>query len=523
MSVPTPRLRSARARLALPLLAAALWAPACSCQPSGTAATAAEVRPAAVAGSFYPAEPGRLQAAVKAFLADAVPPRGTRPLALVVPHAGYVYSGQIAADAWRQAQGQDYDVVVLLGTNHTSATFRGAAVSPASGFATPIGVAEVDRRAVAALRAADPGVAVDAGVHAREHSIEVQVPFAQVALPGVPILPVVVSSEDPGFCASLGRALAKSLAGRRPLIVASSDLSHYPTYDAARASDAAVLAAATRLDPEALHAAAEAQMQAGRPGLQTCACGQGAIMTALAAAKALGARRGVVLSWANSGDTPLGDRSRVVGYGAVTLDASSGGPDSAALSPQSQAAADVPLTAEDRKALLELARHTLERWFATGTVPLARGFSPAAWRPQGVFVTLTERGELRGCIGHMAEDMPLAQTVEAMTLAAAFEDSRFAPLEASELKDVEIEISVLTPLRKVAGPQDVVLGRDGVQIRKGGRAAVFLPQVATEQGWDLDALMENLCLKAGLARDAWKSDAEFWTFRSVKFAESGEH
>ncbi len=510
----------------LPLLAAALWASACSCQPLAATTTAArtEVRPAAVAGQFYPAEPGRLQAAVKAFLADAVPARGTRPLALVAPHAGYVYSGQIAADAWRQAQGQACDVVVLLGTNHTMAGFRGAALSPAGGFRTPLGVAEVDARAAAALRAADPEVVENAAVHEREHSIEVQVPFAQVVQPGVPILPVVVSSEDPAFCARLGRGLAKALAGRRALIVASSDLSHYPGYDVARASDGTVLAAMTRLDPVALHGAIAAQMTAGRPGLATCACGEGAVMTALEAAKALGARRGVVLSWANSGDTAVGDRARVVGYGAVMLDAGPGGPDTAALGalpragqPADEAAA---LTSADRRALLALARRTLERWFATGTLPLARGFSPAATRPQGAFVTLLERGQLRGCIGHMAEDLPLAQTVQSMALSAAFEDTRFPQLQPTELKDLEIEVSVLTPLRRVAGPRAVVIGRDGVQIRKAGRAAVFLPEVPVEQGWDLNALMENLCLKAGLPKDAWTSGAEFWTFRSIMFRES---
>ena len=524
MSNPSPRRPFARARawLALPLLIAAAWSFTCACEPlaSTTTTTGADIRPPAVAGSFYPKEPGRLQAAVKAFLADAVPARGTRPVALVLPHAGYLYSGQIAADGWRQVQGQAYDLVVLLGTNHTTAGFAGAAVSPAGGFRTPLGVAEVDGKAAAALRAADRAIVVDAAVHEREHSIEVQVPFAQTALPGVPILPVVVSSEDPATCARIGQALARALAGRRPLIVASSDLSHYPGYDAARAADGAVLAAMTRLDPAALHGTIAAQMRAGHRGLETCACGEGAVLVALEAARALGARRGVVLSWANSGDMAVGDRSRVVGYGAVMLAAGPGGADTSVLAPAAEAPADAPLTPGDRRALLALARRTLERWFATSTVPLPRGLSPATARRQGAFVTLLERGELRGCIGHMAEDLPLAQTVESMALAAAFEDTRFAQLAPGELKDVEIEISVLTPLQRVAGPGAVVIGRDGVQIRKAGRAAVFLPQVPVEQGWDLNALMENLCLKAGLPKDAWKSGAEFWTFRSILFRES---
>jgi hypothetical protein len=507
--------------IALPVLLAVTLVFSTSTCSSPVATTAkAAVRPPAVAGQFYPKEPAKLEAAVKAFLADAVPARGERPVALVLPHAGYVYSGQIAADGWRQAAGQAYDLVVILGTNHTIAGFSGAAVYPGAGFRTPLGVAEVDAAAVAALLATGGPLQSDARVHEREHSIEVQVPFAQVVLPGVRILPVVVGTEDPLVLARIVQALARVLAGRHALIVASSDLSHYPDYEGSIAADRAVLGAMARFDVAGLQEVETAQLRAGHPGLETCACGEGAVVVAMETARALGARRGIVLSRANSGDVPVGDPARVVGYGAVMFCAGRGETDTAALDLPAAPAADATLGPADQKALLALARRTLERWFATGTVPLPRGYSPAARRRQGAFVTLYKRGELRGCIGHMAEDRPLAQNVGAMALSAAFEDPRFPPLEPAELKDVEIEISALTPLARVAGPDAVEIGRDGVQIRKDGRVAVFLPQVPVEQGWDRDALMENLCLKAGLAKDAWKSGAEFWTFRSIHFRES---
>ena len=509
------------AGIALPvLLAATVVFGGATCSSPAATTPKAGVRPPAVAGQFYPQEPARLEAAVKAFLADAVPARGERPIALVLPHAGYVYSGQIAADGWRQAAGQAYDLVVILGTNHTTPGFSGVAVYPGAGFRTPLGVAEVDTAAAAALLAMGGAIVADTRVHEREHSIEVQVPFAQVVLPGVRILPVVVGTEDPLALARFVQALARVLAGRHALIVASSDLSHYPDDEGSVAADRAVLTAIARMDGAGLQQVAAAQLRAGHRGLETCACGEGAIMVAMESARALGARRGIVLSRANSSDVPVGDPARVVGYGAVMFCAGRGEMDAAALDPPAAAAADTALGPADQKALLRLARRTLERWFATGTVPLPRGFSPAARRRQGAFVTLYAHGELRGCIGHMAEDRPLVQNVGAMALAAATEDPRFPPLEPAELRDIEIEISVLTPLERVAGPEAVVLGRDGVQIRKDGRVAVFLPQVATEQGWDRDALLENLCLKAGLAKDAWKSGAEFWTFRSIHFRES---
>jgi len=289
------------------------------------------VRPPAVAGSFYPEEPRRLAAHVQALLAQALPPRDGRPIALVVPHAGYAFSGLIAADAWRQVQGQSYDVVVLLGTNHTAGFFSGISVFIGSGFRTPLGVVQVDEKASSGLLAADHDCSSDPGPHEREHSIEVQLPFLQSVLPGVPILPVIVSDEDPHVCARLGVALANVLTGRRALVVASSDLSHYPTYEVSAAVDGAVLAAMARLDPDGLRQTIAREEGAGHRGLDTCACGLAPVLVALAAARTLGATRGVVISHASSGDVPLADRARVVGYGAVLFTAGEPGADLTAL------------------------------------------------------------------------------------------------------------------------------------------------------------------------------------------------
>ncbi len=482
--------------------------------PAGCTASTSAERPPAVAGRFYPADPVQLETAVRAFLRDAKPPRGERPLVIVVPHAGYLFSGQIAADAFRQTMDFDYDVVVILGTNHSTPGLAGVALYDGDAYRTPLGPAEVDKDLVRELIALDPLFKPQADAHAGEHSVEVEVPFVQIALPGVKIVPAIVGSSDPEAFARAGRALARALAGRRSLIVASSDLSHYPAYDDALISDRAVLAAMAGGDPAALQRVMDTQMKAGRPGLSTCACGEAPVSTAMEAARSLGAGHGIVLSYANSGNCMVGERSRVVGYGAVMFAAGTGPADLSAL-----AAGETPSAAElssaDGKALLDFARETIRRYLLTTTTPLPRDLPPGLSRPQGVFVTLKKQGELRGCIGHTVADLPLGQVVGSMALQAAFNDPRFSPLEQTELDEITIDVSLLSPLVRVKGPDDVVLGRDGVSFRKDGHTGLFLPEVAVEQGWNREQLMNNLCRKAGLPEASWRKGGELYTFTTT--------
>jgi hypothetical protein len=240
----------------------------------------------------------------------------------------------------------------------------------------------------------------------------------------------------------------------------------------------------------------------------------------MAAARELGATRGTVVSYANSGDGLAGDLSRVVGYGSVMFTEGKEPPDATVLEPAKIPTPDAPIPAADKKTLLKIARESLRRFMATDTLPLIRNVSPRLQSPQGAFVTLKKRGELRGCIGHIPPDYPLARAVGTMALHAAFSDTRFPQLAQGELEAVEIEISVLTPAKPISRPQDIVVGRDGVVISKNGKSAVFLPQVAIEQKWGRTELLDNLCIKAGLPRDAWKEAAQFSVFQAIVFAES---
>jgi AmmeMemoRadiSam system protein B/AmmeMemoRadiSam system protein A len=478
------------------------------------------VRPPAVAGQFYPDNPARLKLAIQKFMEDAVPPRAEHTIAIVVPHAGYIYSGQICADAFRQASGQPIDVVVILGTNHTTAGFDRISVYPSGAFRTPLATTEVDESVAKALLEGDKDCVVKTEVHAREHSVEVQIPFVQVLFPSAQIVPVVVGEPDVAMCSRFGQVLAKALKGRKALIVASSDLSHYPPYEDAVLVDHQTLTAIARLDPKELSQQIQNSMQGKYRNLSTCACGEAPVLAAMAAAKALGATRGIVVSYANSGDSPVGDHSRVVGYGAVAFAAGESSPDLKGLERPKASSASQPLSPSEKRTLLSFARGTLNRFFLTETVPLARNMSPRLQVPQGAFVTLKKHGDLRGCIGNMASTAPLGQTVGAMAMAAAFQDTRFTQLSPTEMKDIEIEISVLTPMKPLSHPEEIVVGRDGVVLRKGDKSGVFLPQVATEQGWNRTQLLDNLCLKAGLPTGSWKKDAQLLAFQAEVFKEA---
>lgn len=479
-----------------------------------------DVRSPTFAGRFYPDSAPVLKLAVQKFMEDAVPARVKDPVAIIVPHAGYLYSGQICADGYRQVSGRPYDTVVILGTNHTNPGFGKISVFSGDGYRTPLGIAGVDKGMASALAAADPDCVLEDLLHVREHSVEVQVPFVQFLFPKARIVPVIVGTQEVDACQRFGRALAKVIRGTRTLIVASTDLSHYPDAKDAAAVDGETLAAVATLDATVLHEKIRSLMNRHVPNLDTCACGEAPMMAAMTAAKALGATAGTVVSYLNSGDVPVGERERVVGYAAVALASGTEKPSVERKNGSTKTPDHVTLTPSEKKTLLAFARESIARYLATRTIPLARGFDPRLQIHRGVFVTLLKKGELRGCIGHVPADTPLVHLVGAMALKSAFGDPRFYPLGDEELGQVEIEISMLTLPRIVSGPADFLVGRHGVILQKEGHAALFLPQVAPREGWGRDETLDHLCLKAGLDKGCWKEGARLSTFEAIVFSES---
>jgi AmmeMemoRadiSam system protein B/AmmeMemoRadiSam system protein A len=463
------------------------------------------VKKSNVAGAFYPGDADALRADIAGYLRDvSVQKRGTvAPHAVIVPHAGYVYSAPVAAYAYHEVQGRAYDAVVVIAQSHYF-DFNGGATISADAYETPLGEVPVQKILRDDLIARGV-VSVDDHVFEKEHSLEVQLPFVQTVLPNVPVVPVIFGRTDGTQMRAFAEAVFALAQRSRILLVCSSDLSHYHPYTRAQALDAATAETVVAGDLAAL----ATKMQSGECEF----CGYTPVFVFMLYSHLWGDAR-VLLRAANSGDT-AGDRSRVVGYmSVVSLPA-----DKQAQSTRTSSEGDA-LTKDQQDDLLALARQTVEMYVTSGKVPDARSDDPVFSQVRGAFVTLHKNGELRGCIGNYGKE-PLAKTIVNMAVAAASEDPRFKPVTREELKDIEIEISVLSPLRRARSADEIVLGKHGVIVKKGFRQGVFLPQVATETGWSKEEFLGQLCAqKAGLPYNAWADPStELTVFTAQVFSE----
>jgi len=452
-------------------------------------------RPAAVAGMFYPASTAELTRQVDELLAAASGhERAPAPKALIAPHAGYVYSGPIAASAYAQVRSLRGRVrrVVLLGPVHR-VPVRGLALPAAASFATPLGEVPIDAESVAALRDL-PQVVDSAPAHADEHSLEVQLPFLQRALGEFSLLPLAVGEAS---AEEVAEVLDRLWGGDETLIVVSSDLSHYLPYDAARQIDRDTVDHLLSLDVELDH---------------DRACGATPINGLLLAARRRGLRAELI-DLRNSGDT-AGDRRRVVGYAAIAFRPTPGA---------ARAEAEVGEAVDKGRVLLAHARSAIVE--ALRLAPHPAPEHAFLQRPGASFVTLRSAGDLRGCIGSLQARRTLGADVRANAVAAAFDDPRFAPLRAAEYDQIAVEVSVLSatsPL-PVASEYDLHTqlraGVDGLILEFGPRRSTFLPQV-----WDVlpgaREFVDELKRKAGLPREYWSDELRFSRYTVEKFTET---
>jgi MEMO1 family protein len=484
------------------------------------------MRPMAVAGppgmGFYLEDPDALKAQVDGFLERAKPRDVTGDIvALMVPHAGHEYSGLVAAYAYKLLQGKPYSTVILIGNSHRT-PFQGAALSDDDAWETPLGPVEVDRAGTDQLAACGPPFVKSRAAHAQEHSLEVQLPFLKEVLPGAKIVPILLCEASEDVRRKVADALVPLLRRPEVLLIASSDMSHFPSYEGAQQSDSAMLEAIATLDVARIARADDRLMGSGIRGLECTLCGLDAVETAIMAAKQVDVNQAVVLRRASSADTAPETKNQCVGYGAVAFTAPQGargkaGPGAKAETPTGEST----LTREEKVRLLKVARQALEACCGRGKEPsLDPQGSAALARKTACFVTLKIGGRLRGCIGELEAREPLIEAVRHKAESAALEDPRFMPVSAREVPALSIEISAMSPLRKVASPDEIVVGKHGVVVRQGLQSGVFLPQVAPEQGWDRDTMLTILCTeKAGLPGDAWRKGADLWVFTADVFGE----
>ena len=488
--------------------------------------TAASTRPEAVAGSFYTADPADLRAQVVEMLAIASDRDPSR--ALVVPHAGYVYSGAVAGRAFATLDGVSVRRVILLGPSHHEA-FSGGAL-PArdiDSFSTPLGKVVVDTRALEALRG-DPDFRGPASAHGPEHCLEVELPFLQVAVPGAKIVPILVGA---GTTTDMARRMARALApllDDHTVVVVSSDFTHHgdryrwAPFSGPEIGDQLVrLGSATAgrlaaIDPAGFSHQVEVS------GDTVCGARPAIVLAELLAHAFTGT--GEVLEVTTSGHR-TGSWDLSVTYAAVAF--------TGTWTAWSTPAPAPPLSeigAEEGARIVALARAGLETYLLhDGSVAewYASPHDPAVSTAlAGAFVTLNHRGlepgdpgRLRACMGVIEAEQPLEDAVIQAAVWAA-RDPRFPRLQAGELENLQVEVSVLSPARPVPGPDAIEVGTHGVILEKGSHRALFLPQVAVEQGWDRATMLDHLARKAGLPDDGWRKGAHFEVFTAQVFGEA---
>ena len=475
------------------------------------------VRPATQANRFYTGDAKELSEEVDSLLALHRGETEYRDVAaLIVPHAGYYFSGNVAAAAYMAVpKDKQYKRIFLLGPSHHEWLDGASVNTEADYYATPLGQVKVDRETAVALMAADSVFRYEPKAHDREHCLEVQLPFLQRRFGNgkstqtsedsvPPIVPIIISTNDFQKLKRIAEALKPYLTDEN-LFIVSSDFSHYPKYEDACKVDALTGKAVESGDVEQFIAALEENARSGVLGLSTSACGELAIVTLLMMIDSTYEVKH--LMYQNSGDADESDHSRVVGYHAFAI----------VRNGQTRTDADFSLSDEEKRMLKEIAmtsiKDSLDGKPISHHSPLTSHLSEKC----GAFVSLHKHGRLRGCIGHFGEDMPLHEIVAEMARAAAFEDPRFMPVTADELADIDIEISVLTPMRRIQSLDEFELHRHGIYIRKGYRSGTYLPQVADEVNWTKEEFVSHCAQdKAGIGWDGWK-DAELYVYEAIVF------
>lgn len=463
------------------------------------------VRKPVFAGRFYPSSGTQLSKLLKELFADAEDPvsKGL-PQAIIAPHAGYIFSGKVAASAYNQLpEKAEYKRVFILASSH-HCSFKGASVCDVEYYETPLGKIQVDTEVTKELLAFSTLIQYRAEAHRQEHSLEVQLPFLQQRLgSNFLLVPVVFGTRDTSECEKIARLLGPWFTHEN-LFVISTDFSHYPAWEDAVENDFKTAQAICSNSPEALIEVLDSQKNISN--LATSLCGWSSVLTLmfLTSRKNL---KYLKVQYRNSGDNPnYGEKEKVVGYWAIVV---------------CQAEDDLFIPGHLQAEMLGKARKAISHYFDTGNVHQPEPQKPKGTEPGGMFVSIYVKGKLRGCIGNFTGGVSLNETLEHLAVSACC-DQRFECLKKNELNDMKLEISVLSPLRPVYSVDEIELGKHGIFIMKGAQSGTFLPKVAPKTGWTVREFL-GYCArdKAGIGWNGWE-DAAIYVFEAFEFAEKNE-
>lgn len=466
-----------------------------------------------VAGRFYPSSENELRNSLNDYFNNVEPHtvEGT-VRAVIVPHAGYVFSGEVAAHGFNQVPANKiFDNIFILGSSHY-AYFNGASIYNVGNYRTPLGKVKVNVELANELIDKYPCFSYEPEAHHKEHSLEVQIPFIQSHFKTVPsIIPIIIGTQQLSTIEKIAEAL-KPYFNKKNLFVISTDFSHYPSYLDAVQADENTANAIIKNDPREFLKAIKENKKQDFENLQTSICGWTSVLSLLHITEGQKNIEYTKVLYRNSGDQPFGSKDRVVGYYSLVITEKDN---------LSKTEKDFSLSEEDKKKLLEIARNAISTHAINGRIPALEEskLSDALKTATGAFVSLHKYDKLRGCIGRFQAADPLYKVVQEMAVASAFQDHRFPPVTPDEIPELTIEISVLTPMKRIQNINEIKIGRHGVYMVKGSQHGTFLPQVATETGWDLEHFLGHCARdKAKIGWDGWKS-ADLFVYEAEIFDE----
>lgn len=463
-------------------------------------------RKTAVAGSFYPANETILHKELMTMFAQAVQQKTNNIRAIIVPHAGYVFSGTVAASAYNQIEKDAYfeNIFIIASSHHIADNI--ISTYHLGNYKTPLGDAVVNTEITKKCILETDYIKYDPAADTPEHSIEVQLPFIKYWLnESCKIVPFIICTWHIDTIVKFSKLL-ESYFNEKNLFIISTDFSHYPSYQDAITIDKETTDAILTNSSAKLLEMLRKHKHSEIKHLETDLCGWTSVLALLNITERKKNVSYQQIDYANSGDSVYGDKLRVVGYNAIVVT-------------QEKAGQSISFTEKEQKTLLAIARESISKALHNGSSIADNNLTTALKYHCGAFVTLYINKELRGCKGRFGTSQPLYKVIKYMACDAAFEDYRFLSITADELDELQIEISVMTPLKKIASIDEIELGKHGIYIKKGIARGTFLPHVAIETKWTKEEFLGHCSKdKAGLGWDGWK-DAEIYIYETIVFSE----